>query len=1000
VNFTIAATGAPADLAVSPALVRSQAVAGGGDPPDQSVLLFNTGTGPLGALSVVGVTYTNGTGWLDARESGGVLTLGYDVSGLSADTFAASVEVSSVQGGNETVGVTLVLGRPVLTLSSSSAGFAGPAGGAASPTTASVQISNTGAGTFASLGTVSLGPTSYVGAGGWLSPALAAGGTRVDLFATIGTLAPGTYQARVPVESAGAGADSIAVTLTVTRPADAPVLSLSASAVEFTAILAGRSPASRAVFLTNSGGGSLADLGSLSLGTITYGAGPTGWLSTSTLTGATLTLSPTTSGLGAGTHTATVAVISQFGGTRTLSVSVRIGAPVLTASALSLSFTGQEGGSAPARQTLTFTNAGAGAFSDLGLPVVSAVTYADSAGGWLDLPPLGQTVPAGTLEVEPNQAGLPPGAYSATLVVSSQPGGVQAITVSLTVVRASDPPLMLLSPDSLRFDALVGGAHPPAQSVAVSNAGGGSLGTVRTAAVAYGTGASGWLSAAAAGATLSLEAATGTLPTGSYTATVPVSSDGGTQELFVSFVVGSSRLTVSPRTVSFGDTARGPGPAPVLVGLANSGGGTFESLGAIALGAASYGSGAQGWLEAILVSPTTVRLRATTGDLAARREAYLARVALESASGGSDTVTVAFTVAPGNVLARLELSQASLGFAGVVGGEAPPPQPVSVFNSGGGELGALSVGGIEYEAAGEGWLAASVEGSSVRVGANPAGLQEGAHRATVRIRSENGGERPLTVTLTLTTPRLRLSTESILFSDTVGSAEPLRTRVFLSNVGAGTRESLGPLQVGGIQYADGPAAWLVTLPSPGVPVEGYQVEIAASALGLPAGTFQARVPLVSTWGGSDTVTVSLTTREPDRSFDLPTIELVKDSLVGGSPVPVPLPGDSVVVGPAGTASTQLSVRVGVRNGSRTRLTLSGLRVGIPSYPPGQSGGWITGAFLNRTAATYEDPAELFVAVESRGLAPGRYEGRLVVSSESAGLEAVLPRVLRVVLVVG
>ena len=142
--------------------------------------------------------------------------------------------------------------------------------------------------------------------------------------------------------------------------------------------------------------------------------------------------------------------------------------------------------------------------------------------------------------------------------------------------------------------------------------------------------------------------------------------------------------------------------------------------------------------------------------------------------------------------------------------------------------------------------------------------------------------------------------------------------------------------------------------------------------------------------------VSFSAREPDRSFDLPTIEFVRDSLVNGSVVRSPLAGDSLTVGPLAADS---AVRVGVRNGSRTRVTLSGLRVGIPTYPDGQEGGWITGAFLSRTFATFDDPAELIVVLNPAGLPAGRYLGRLVISSESPGLEQVEPKVLKVILMV-
>jgi hypothetical protein len=435
------------------------------------------------------------------------------------------------------------------------------------------------------------------------------------------------------------------------------------------------------------------------------------------------------------------------------------------------------------------------------------------------------------------------------------------------------------------------------------------------------------------------------------------------------------------------------------VSIANTGGGSYTSLGTITLGPTVYGDEATGWLEATMPAPDSIRVRAITGDLLSRMAPYVARVPVLSTLGGSDTVQVAFTVAPGTSPPSLSLSLDSMIFAGILGGEAPPSQTVSGYNSGGGSLGALTIGEIVYGDATTGWLSGSVAGSTVTLVTNVAGVSGGTHRATVIIASENGGNRSLEVALVLAPPILGLSSQTVTFSDTVGSPDTLQSQVFISNIGAGNRASLGVINLGTIVYPQGEPGWLITEPGQGEVVEGFQVGLEGSASDLPEGNWVALVPVESQWGGMDTVAVTFAAREPDRSFDLPTIELVKDTLVNGNTVQVPLPGDSVVVGPVTAGPAELGVRVGVRNGSQTRVTLSGLRVGIPSYPEGQAGGWITGAFLDRTTASFENPAELFTVVVAAGLAPGRYEGRLVVSSESAGLEEVAPRVLRVVLIV-
>jgi hypothetical protein len=192
----------------------------------------------------------------------------------------------------------------------------------------------------------------------------------------------------------------------------------------------------------------------------------------------------------------------------------------------------------------------------------------------------------------------------------------------------------------------------------------------------------------------------------------------------------------------------------------------------------------------------------------------------------------------------------------------------------------------------------------------------------------------------------------------------------------------------------------MTDPPPGVTPGSNVVELKASGDALTEGSSVAHMSIGSQWGGIETVTVTFTARKPDRSFDLPTIELVREDLNGGAAELVPIPGDSVVVSSPAGATAQVGLRVGVRNGSETRITLSGLRVGVPTYQAGQPKGWITGAFLDRTTATFSEPAELSIAIDPQGLASGRYEASLVISSESAGLAEVEPRTLRVILEVG
>jgi len=694
-----------------------------------------------------------------------------------------------------------------------------------------------------------------------------------------------------------------------------------------------------------------------------------------------------------------VQVISQFGGSRLVTVTVQVADPVLTADVRGLSFTGLAGGSHPPAQSVSLSNTGAGDFSALGSVTVQSVTYGAGPAGWLVAPQGGGSVAGSSLAFSVSTGGLAPGTYTATVVVSSEWGGTQAVGVTLSVVRDTDPPRLALSATTMRFGALVGGDDPEPQSVFAANVGGGSVGQLQVGPPAYGEGAAGWLQFSLVGDSLEVRAMTGVLARGTYTASLPVASaNGGGESLAVTFVVGSPRLTAAPRTVSMSDTLAGLGPDPATVSLANTGGGTFSSLGTLSVEPVLYAEGASGWLTAVLSGGSLV-LTSQAGGLGSRPAPYEARVPVGSLHGGGDTVLVAFTVTPGASPARLSLSLDSLTFSGILGGEDPAPQTVIGFNAGGSTLGALSIRDVVYFGAGSDWLDASVTGANIIFQPRMAGVPAGSHRARVRVGSENGGDLDLGAVLDVAQPILSLSSRSVSFSDTLRSPDTLRSQVFITNAGGGTRPDLGLISVGTVTYPQGGTGWLRTVPAPGGTVEGFFVALEGLAAQVPEGTSVALVPIESQWGGSDTVRVSFSSRRPDRSFDLPTIELVRDTVVNGNALTVPLPGDSIVVQAGAGSTAQIGVRVGVRNGSETRVTLSGLRVSTPTYPQGQGGGWITGAFLDRTSATFSRPAELFVAVDPGGLARGRYEGSLGVSSDAVGLEQVVPRTFRVVLVI-
>jgi len=994
VVFTVEATLGPTTLELGASSVRFTAVSNGTDPPQREVAVINKGAGDLGNIDVdvSAITYVPdlpASRWLeDTQNSNSEVTLIPRTGSLAPGSYSASVPVTSNNGGDKTLAVSFTVESSILSLDTRSVSVSAVEGGG-NPADQTVGINNSGAGDYDDLGTVSLGTVVYDPVGeDWLTATV--GTEEVELQTATGSLSAGIFSATVLVSSSSGGSEDLFVTFTVSRDQEPPELVVSPSTVRMDGIQGGTNPPGQTVIVSNSGGG---DLGSLD---VTESAA---WLSTSG-PGSTVDLAAELGGLAAGSYTTTVQFTSTGGGDESVDVTLVVAEPILTLSTQGVSFTGLVAGSSPSNQTITVENTGAGALADLGEMAIGTITYGSGASGWLSSPASSSAVAGGVFDIEVSQTGLASGSYTATVPVTSQYGGDQSVAVTLSVVREADPPLLLLSPDALRFGALVGGESPEPQSTYISNGGGGTLGTLQIGPASYGPEASGWLEFFLDGNVISVTAMNEGFEEGTYAATLPVvSSKGGSGSMEVILEVGSPRITVAPRTVSFGDTVGGSNPSPGIVAIANTGGGNFSSLGEISLGETVYGAKASGWLSASL-NGSSLSLTAQTGEMEAQTEPYGALLPILSLFGGFDTVTVAFTVAPGASPPRLALSVDSVTFDGVVGGVDPSAQTVLAFNGGGGTLGALSVKEVIYHDPSVGWLTGSIEGMAFRFVPANEGLPGGVHRATVVVESENGGEAQLETRLNLAQPVLSLSSGSVTFSNTVGSPDTLRSKVFISNTGGGDRSSLGTLTVLPLSYPEGESGWLVTTPLPGTDIGASLVELDARGEALAEGTSVAVVQIQSQWGGVEAVTVTFFAREPDRSFDLPIIELVQETSEGGTGEFVPVPGDSVVARAQSGATAQLGLRIGVRNGSETRVTLSGLRVSVPTYPVGQQAGWITGAFLDKTTATFSDPAELSVSVSPAGLSAGRYESSLVVSSESAGLEAVESRTLRVILVVG
>ncbi|WP_396215699.1 Rieske 2Fe-2S domain-containing protein [Gemmatimonas sp.] len=245
---------------------------------------------------------------------------------------------------------------------------------------------------------------------------------------------------------------------------------------------------------------------------------------------------------------------------------------------------------------------------------------------------------------------------------------------TLTIGGTPPPPALGLSAASAVFTTTVTGSSPAAQSIQVTNSGGGSLGALQVG-LAYATNQrSGWLSVelntATAPAILTIAATKGTLPAGVYNATITVNALGATngpQTVAVSFVVSdpatapSMQLSASALVFSapLGTTATAQ-----LVQISNAGGGSVSGLSA----QVAYGAGATGWLAATLLqttAPATLTVRPTSTTLAPGT--YTATISVSATGLPPRTITVTLTVTPGGLLVNIAAWPALANVGGVSG---------------------------------------------------------------------------------------------------------------------------------------------------------------------------------------------------------------------------------------------------------------------------------------------------------------------------------------------
>jgi hypothetical protein len=203
-------------------------------------------------------------------------------------------------------------------------------------------------------------------------------------------------------------------------------------------------------------------------------------------------------------------------------------------------------------------------------------------------------------------------------------------------------------------------------------------------------------------------------------------------------------LSVTPTTLAFSGVAGGAAPASKNLTVSHTGSGSLDFT----------ASDDASWMS---VSPTSgpaasdVTVSLDTTGLAAGTYEATVTIAAAGATGSPKLIPVTLTLTPPTPppAPALAVAPSALGFSATQGGAAPPSQPVSVTNTGGGTLPFT----VSDDAA---WLSAAPASGSANatmdVAANPAGLVPGTYTGTLTVNGGSAGTKSVAVTLAVTAP--------------------------------------------------------------------------------------------------------------------------------------------------------------------------------------------------------------------------------------------------------
>ncbi len=636
--------------------------------------------------------------------------------------------------------------------------------------------------------------------------------------------------AQVPVEILEVPLGTLTISDTLPPPSN-PLLTVAPSSLSFSATAGGVSQLSQSLSVGSTGA-------AISFST----ADDASWLTVSSATGTTpasLSAVVNTSGLPAGSYSATIMLTGQDAANSPVSIPVSLtlsAAPGLnlTTSPTSHAFSGTVGGANPAPQALRVDSSGD----------PRSFSISEDA-PWLLVSP-GFGVTGDSVSVAVNLTGLAAGTYNAVLTISAAGASNSPLAVPVTLTVSPPPPALPrlnVSVVSISLLITAGGANPPDQTFTVR---------CNEAPLAFGVASSAsWLSATPASGTTNAMVtasvnAAGFAP-GTYTATLTVSAAGATNSpvnVPVTLVVNApgGGVTVNPTSLAFTASPGGPNPEAQSLFVSGVTGNTFA--------AASNAT----WLSVVPASsflPGIASVAVEVSGLALGT--YNGTVTLTSPGLSARLVPVTLTVTP--PVLSLTLSPRQLVFNGFVGLATPL-------------TGALTIGStgsrLSWTASTDApWLsvvpASGQTPANATVQADAGSLAPGTYRAMITISASGTSPAQVMVELAVSNAPaiLTVSPPSLVFSTQRGSfpaTQSLRVESPLtSGVSWRATTTVPWLQLGGGGMTPGTAF----------------VNLTDAGVALAPGTYQGVIFVESTDRTTTvavpvSLTVSLTAAPPPR----------------------------------------------------------------------------------------------------------------------------------------